>query len=614
MATEGVACLGAAAWTRVSEVLSMKRRYIWNLVAILLAASVVSGTLVREGIAAARVQGRVAPEPFPYSSRYPAEVTLASADDLATLVRLEIDIGHVRTEYEFLPYPDLEEPFETLVATVYVNEDEVALLAAEGLVAIPIPNESLRAWKTYGPGTGGPEAWPSFEDFVDRMEGIAATHPDLVRMVSIGQSVLGHEIWMLKISDNPDLEEDEPEFKYTSTVHGNEAVGTEMTLRLAELLTQSYGSDPELTALVDEMEIWLCPIHNPDGYVAGSRFNAHGIDLNRDFPDRITEPIDDPSGREPETQAFMYFGYEHRFVMGANYHTGALVVNYPWDSVPSPPDYAPDDALFYEYSVGYASRNPMIWNAGWPGPVTRGWEWYIIRGGMQDWAYHWRGEHHVTIENSYSQPPPYNQMDAYWDAERPAMVWWMGRALEGVRGLVTDGVTGLPLDASVDLVEIGKEVRTDPDVGDYHRLALPGTYTVLCRAEGYEDQLWAVEVAEGSATVQHCPMGAPTMHVEAIKLKYQERVPGGIVVMGALRILDEAGMPVPEAVVRIQWTLPGGAVMEQQAMTTARGLSRYRVKSILPGSYELCVTDVMRDGLLYYPYENGQTCGTVEVP
>jgi len=53
-------------------------------------------------------------------------------------------------------------------------------------------------------------------------------------------------------------------------------------------------------------------------------------------------------------------------------------------------NYAPDDALYYEFSVGYASRNSRIWNGGFPNGVTRGWEWYQIWGGMQDWAYHWR--------------------------------------------------------------------------------------------------------------------------------------------------------------------------------------------------------------------------------
>lgn len=580
-----------------------------------LLALVFSGAV---GVAQPPAGESVTPEPFPFSDRYPAQVTLTSPDDLSLLVRLQIDVGNVRPADETSLFPRPDAPFEPLVATLYINDKEAALLESEGLAAEPIPNEGLRAWKLYGPGTEGPEAWPSYEDLEARMQGIASSYPDLVRLVSIGESVQGRDLWALKISDNPDDEEDEPEFKYSSTAHGNESVGTEMTLRLAELLTSSYGGDPGLTQLVDEIEIWLVPLHNPDGYVAGTRYNAHGQDLNRDFPDRITDPSDDPTGREPETQAFMHFGYDHRFVMGANYHTGTLVVNYPWDTVPSPPDYAPDDAIFYEYSVGYASRNPMIWNGPFANGVTRGWEWYIIRGGMQDWAYHWQGEHHVTIENSYSQPPPYSQMDEYWDAEGPAMIWWMGRVLNGARGLVTDAATGEPLDATVDVLELGKEVRTDPDVGDYHRLLLPGTYTILCSAEGYIDQTWTVDVADGAATVKDCEMvpesGLTTMHVDGIKMRYRDFGGGRYIVYGLLRILDEFGQRVVGAEATVEWTLPGGTTEEQQALTNPQGVVRFRVRSRDTGAFELCVTDVTAAGYLYDPSQNGETCDTLTLP
>ncbi|MBN1661563.1 MAG: carboxypeptidase-like regulatory domain-containing protein [Anaerolineae bacterium] len=463
----------------------------------------VVGTLVilstPAGPAAAQV---VAPEPFPFSDRYPAEVLLNSEDDVAVLLKTGIDVGDVRpADGSWTEVPGA--PFEPLIATIYVNDKEVKRLAAEGLAAQPIPNESLRAQALYGPGTTGPEAWPTYEQFVIRMQGLETGHPDIVRMMSIGQSVQGRELWVLKITDNPDMEEDEPEFKYSSTHHGDETVGIEMTLRLAELLVNGYGTDPEMTELVDEMEIWLWPVYNPDGYVASTRYNAHGEDLNRNFPDRIDDPVDDPAGREPETQAAMNWGYAHRFVMGANYHGGAAVVNYPWDSVgPGFSYYAPDDSLFYEYSVGYSSRNTRIWNGGFPNGVTRGWEWYIVYGGMQDWAYHWRGEHHVTIELGDTKKPPYEQMDTYWGENQDAMVWWMQRALRGARGLVTDANSGAPLDAMVDVVEIGKPVFTDPDVGDYHRLLLPGTYTLVASAPCYLPLTATVTVTSGMATVQ----------------------------------------------------------------------------------------------------------------
>ena len=437
------------------------------------------------------------PQPYP-TGQYPAEITLASAADLEVLYHLNIDIGSLRAAD--VSFPTASDPFETLIATVYVTPAEAQALADAGLTAVPIPK------------VNSPPGWPTYGEFVTRMQTITSSHPDLVRMTSIGKSVLNRDIWCLKITDNPDAAEDEPEVKYTAAIHGNELTGIEMTVRLAELLTESYGNNAYLTSLVNEMEIWLCPISNPDGYVSGSRYNDNGENLNRNFPDRFLDPVDDPAGHEPETQAFMIFGYNHRFVMGANFHGGEEVVNYPWDAVtdgedpPPNPTPSPDDALFHDFSVGYASRNPFIYNnPAFSEGVTRGWEWYQIWGGMQDWAYVWRGEHHVTIELS-DYAPPYNTMDTQWDANREAMIWWMSRALTGVRGRVTDAESGAPLDAVVQVqgMDAPNSVRTDPQAGDYHRVIDSGTYTLTASAACYQDATAAVTITvDMSATVQN---------------------------------------------------------------------------------------------------------------
>ena len=120
------------------------------------------------------------------------------------------------------------ESFQPSIATVYVNPDEAAQLALAGLNAIPIPNEGLRSFYEYGPGSDAPDAWPTFEQFVTRMQGLETTYPALVDMISIGLSVQGRDIWCLKISDNVSLEEDEPEFKYSSSMHGDETTGIEI--------------------------------------------------------------------------------------------------------------------------------------------------------------------------------------------------------------------------------------------------------------------------------------------------------------------------------------------------------------------------------------------------
>ncbi len=309
----------------------------------------------------------------------------------------------------------------------------------------------------------------------------------------------------MKITDNPDVEEFEPEFKYSSSMHGDEVTGLEMCLRLIQLLVDQYGTDPTITSYVDGIEIWICPLHNPDGYVAVSRENANGVNLNRDFPDPVDDPYDDPSGRQPETQAFMYFGYDHRFVLSANYHGGALVMNYPWDSFAG---YTPDDTMIRNFALGYSVLNPPMWNSPvFPNGVTIGWEWYIIHGGMQDWCYNWRSDIDITIEVSDTKWPPYSQMDSFWDDNRDAMLWYMGRSLIGINGFVTDADSGAPLDATIDVLEIGKTIRTGSGLGDYHRLLEPGTYTLYVEAIGHLPQtIPGVVVIDGPATRQDIAM------------------------------------------------------------------------------------------------------------
>ena len=444
----------------------------------------------------------VAPEPYPNTDIYPAVVYLATFEDMQVLYRLNIDFEGGQPVDGIRNPPDSN--FEPSIATVYIDPDQSDALSSAGLSLVPIPNEGYRSFLAYGPGTQSPPGWPTFEQYKARMQALESAHPGIVDLVQIGTSVQGRELLCLKITDNLVIDENEPEFKYTANHHGDETTGIEMTMLLAELLANSYGSDPVLTDMVDKMEIWLCPIYNPDGYVNGSRFNAHGVNLNRDFPDRFTDPIDDPAGHEPETQAFMQFGYAHRFVMGANYHGGAQVLNYPWDAIENPnvPDYAPDDQLFIDFGIGYTSRNPDLWYGGFENGITRGWEWYMIYGGMQDWAYFWRDEHHVTLEISNTKAPLFTQMPAYWNRNREAMLWWMQQAWTGLGGLVLDAIDSSPISATITLVgrDLPNTIHTDPEAGDYHRVISDGSYTLNVVADPYLSQTVDVTVISGTLT------------------------------------------------------------------------------------------------------------------
>jgi subtilisin-like proprotein convertase family protein len=418
----------------------------------------------------------------------PAEVVIKDRAQLDGLVKLDVSIDRVDGE----------------VVTVYVTPEEFDHIRARDLDIRWIPNRAKiyadDLWRATK-GTANPmAAYHTYEELVADLDSIASAHPSICRLDSIGASVQGRGLWFMKMSDDVNVEEDEPEFKYISTMHGDEVVGMEMCFYLIEYLVNNYGTDSLATFLVDETEIWIMPLMNPDGNALHQRGNANGVDLNRDFPDFVTDPVNTTAGREQETGVIMNWQFEHHPIQSANFHGGALVMNYPWDSTW---DYNPDDTLFRDISLTYSSTNLPMWNSPtWHHGVVRGVEWYLIHGGMQDWNYYWMGCNDVTAEISNVKWPDASTLPTYWDDNRESMLNYMARVHDGVRGLVTDASTALPLDATVTVSGIDHEVYTDPDVGDYHRMLLPGTYSLTFSAEGYTPQtVNNVVVVPESATV-----------------------------------------------------------------------------------------------------------------
>lgn len=355
-------------------------------------------------------------------------------------------------------------------------------------------------------GAGTQAGYHSFPQLTADLQAYAANYPSLAKLHNLGLSVQGRELWMLEISDNVGVEEDEPELKYSSTMHGDEVVGMELMVDLIDLLLTNYGTDPEITSLVDNTSIWIMPLHNPDGYVAHSRYNANGADLNREFPDRINDPVNTTAGRPVEVQHMMNWGFAHSPVISANFHGGALVVNYPYDSDANPwaaYSATPDDGLMIASALTYSKLNtPMYQSPVFSQGIVNGVEWYAVYGGMQDWNYTWQGCNELTIELSNQKWPAASSLPGFWSDNKDSLLAYMHLAQEGMRGIVTDATTGLPLAATVRIVGVDHSAYTDPDVGDYHRMALPGTYDLEFSAAGYQTQtLTGIVVTSGGATV-----------------------------------------------------------------------------------------------------------------
>ncbi len=421
-------------------------------------------------------------------------IVLIGGDDLHVLVAMDLDITTVRPgQY----------------AEAYLAAGERLEVMARGFTVYPIVDTSREYLETIGQQGFIPQpgrewtSYPTFSEMETWMQDMETSYPGLCDLFSIGQSTNGHDLWVMKISDNAGTEEAEPEFKYIGAMHGNETLCVPLLLNLIEHLLVNYGSDPAITALVDNREIFIMPLMNPDGYISGSRYNAQGRDLNRDFPDFIEDPVNTPDGRGTETQLVMLWQLEQTFVLSANFHTGATVVNYPWDSTW---DYCPDDTVFYNLALGYASRNEPMYNSSYfEDGVTRGVEWYMTHGCMQDWNYYWYADYDVIIELSDPSSPPASQIAGYWDDNRESMLYHIDLAGKGLTGTVTDAVTGQPVAAEITVqgIDMPTPVHCDPDHGNYVRPLYTGSYTVTYSAAGYEPQtLNDVPVTWEEATIR----------------------------------------------------------------------------------------------------------------
>jgi hypothetical protein len=104
---------------------------------------------------------------------------------------------------------------------------------------------------------------------------------------------------------------------------------------------------------------------------------------------------------------------------------------------------------------------------------------------MQDWHYRYTGAIDLTLEISDIKTPAESALASLWEDNREAMFSYLAWVHRGLRGIVTDRVTGEALLAKVLVDDNPQPVFTDPEVGDYHRVTLPGTHTVRVEAPGY---------------------------------------------------------------------------------------------------------------------------------
>ena len=389
------------------------------------------------------------------------------------------------------------------VVTCNANADEFIKFLALGKEYVVIPPAGyyykpveykgvVEDWLTY----------PTYEEYDSLMHAFAIKYPDICQIDTIGYSVENRLLLGVKISDNVTERENEPEVFYTSTMHGDETGGYILMLRLIDYLLENYSGNNKVAFLVNNLQIWINPLANPDGTYAGgnhtvysaTRRNANSADLNRNFPDPQDGPHPDGREYQPETTSMMEFMTKHHFVISANFHSGAEVVNYPWDTWSR---LHADDSWFKFISHEYADTVHQYSSAGYmtsdffPDGITNGYAWYSINGGRQDWVTGFLQGREVTIELDNSFITPVNDLDNLWNYNYRSFINYISQSLYGIHGEVTDSVTEQPLPAKIWIEEHDKDsshVYSDSITGEFIRLLAEGKYNLLITSDGYQDK------------------------------------------------------------------------------------------------------------------------------
>ncbi len=320
-------------------------------------------------------------------------------------------------------------------------------------------------------GRGAPAAadpalrkYPTLAEVTARMQRIAVTSPEIARFVDVTEeydapaTFEGRHLYALRISGDASRQGDEPAVLVMAGLHPRELVNPLIALDVAERLVLGYGSDPDITAVVDANDVWIAPIWNPDGYVYVIdsdnlwRKNRQpfedgvGVDLNRNFPfgwDSDCAGADSATSRfykgpsaasERETRAMIALTEAVRFAKVLEFHSpgrevvwGSPCSTFPLDT------FVHDTAVELSRALGYGGRTRLSSADG------EHHQWQLARTGTLSFL----------VETATVWQPTYeaalDEVDRVWPG-----VLWLLRYPISISGRVTptpgEGTVALPLD------------------------------------------------------------------------------------------------------------------------------------------------------------------------
>ena len=300
-------------------------------------------------------------------------------------------------------------------------------------------NSSGNTYQTpshFVPGSMG--GYYTYNEMLAQLDSMRAHYPTLIsvkQQISTFSTIEGRHLYYVRISDNPDVDESEPEVLYCGLTHAREPMGMQQLIFFMWYLLENYNTNTEIHQLLDNTELYFVPIVNPDGYEynhatdpygggmwrKNRRNNGggiYGIDLNRNYGykwgyDNIgssNNPSDETyrgtaGFSEMETQAMKWFCEHRHFVLSIDYHCYGNILLYPWSYEYNL--YTSDSLLYKAYSKLMTHENGYVY--GTPNQTVG----YVSNGASFDWYY---GEQSTKNKIIGLSPEVGNGNDGFWPA------------------------------------------------------------------------------------------------------------------------------------------------------------------------------------------------------
>ena len=278
----------------------------------------------------------------------------------------------------------------------------------------------------------------TYQEMLDILDSMASKFPQLIsqrQIIDTNHTVNGNQLYWLKISDNPNSNEAEPQILYTSLHHAREAESLSQLIFYMWYLLENYSTNDEIRYLVDNTEMYFIPCVNPDGYIYNETTNPNGggmwrknrrdngdgsfgVDLNRNYgeswgfddngssPDPTSDTYRGTAGfSEVETQLVRNFCNQHQFKLALNNHTYSNLLIYPWGYIAS--FQTPDSLVFQNFARRMTKCSGFSYGTG---NETVG---YLVNGCSDDWMY---GEQQTKPLILAMTPEAGNSSDGFWPA------------------------------------------------------------------------------------------------------------------------------------------------------------------------------------------------------